>query len=385
MKKLSIFLIILITTILIISILTIFVVAKDYNDNGNSNKEKDSDSKSNSDNSESKTNENNEKSDNQGKNSDENQGKNSDEKVDIKTVVDENGRKVKVETKTETNGKGETKTKEKRTFIDENGNKVTIETETEVNENGETETEVKRKIVTSDGKEIVFKTKTETENGKTETKTSIEIEGIGFETKLTVKEETENGKTILKAKLSTGAEQEIITQPDEILKTALAEIGGKNITIELSEAIEDNQRTAVFKAKTTNPGKFLGIFNVNVDLETLIDTEKGAIIKTNRPWWAFLVVGHNKATVCHVSEENKRVTLNIAIPAVKAHLAHGDSVGECPLVCGDSLVVNPEQCDDGNTNDGDGCSSQCQIEITQPIIEPAPNETPINKTTITTA
>jgi cysteine-rich repeat protein len=31
-------------------------------------------------------------------------------------------------------------------------------------------------------------------------------------------------------------------------------------------------------------------------------------------------------------------------------------------VCGDGIVEPPEQCDDGNTVSGDGCSSTCQYE-----------------------
>jgi cysteine-rich repeat protein len=32
------------------------------------------------------------------------------------------------------------------------------------------------------------------------------------------------------------------------------------------------------------------------------------------------------------------------------------------IVCGDGVVAATEQCDDGNTNDGDGCSSDCYVE-----------------------
>ena len=32
-------------------------------------------------------------------------------------------------------------------------------------------------------------------------------------------------------------------------------------------------------------------------------------------------------------------------------------------VCGNSVVEQGEECDDGNTNSGDGCSDQCQNEI----------------------
>jgi cysteine-rich repeat protein len=33
-----------------------------------------------------------------------------------------------------------------------------------------------------------------------------------------------------------------------------------------------------------------------------------------------------------------------------------------PLLCGDGLVVEPEQCDDGNLGGGDGCNPLCEIE-----------------------
>lgn len=36
-------------------------------------------------------------------------------------------------------------------------------------------------------------------------------------------------------------------------------------------------------------------------------------------------------------------------------------------VCGNNIIESGEQCEDGNTNDDDGCSSSCQIEIASPI------------------
>lgn len=407
--------------LLVISIFSFSVIAKDNDNSADSDSDNRKSSKDGSSSSENK-----EDKDDNNENDEDNDKK---ETKETKIITDEQGRKVNVETKTETKN-GESETEEKRTFIDENGNKVTIITESET-KNGESETTVKRKIVTPSGIEITFKTETEIENGEIKTKNSVEIKGVGFETKLEVKEETEDGKTKLKAKLSTGAEQEIITTPDEVLKTALGEIGGKNIIIELNEVVEGNQREAVFKAKTINTGKFLGIFDVNVNLETLVDTQTGAIIKTNRPWWAFLVTGADKAIVCHVSAENpnKRNTIEIAIPAVKAHLAHGDSVGQCPSVCGDGILIEGteiceigingirtctttegytgtevcnllcngydvcvttescgdgivnglEACDDGNTVNGDGCNL-CKIEPTPTIT----TETPTAETTATT-
>ncbi|CAK62555.1 unnamed protein product (macronuclear) [Paramecium tetraurelia] len=35
---------------------------------------------------------------------------------------------------------------------------------------------------------------------------------------------------------------------------------------------------------------------------------------------------------------------------------------KCTAICGDNILVDIEQCDDGNIIDGDGCNSQCQVE-----------------------
>ena len=48
--------------------------------------------------------------------------------------------------------------------------------------------------------------------------------------------------------------------------------------------------------------------------------------------------------------------------------------GNCqdnPIQCGNNILETGEECDDGNTNDGDGCSSTCQIEITQDTTPPS--------------
>lgn len=32
-------------------------------------------------------------------------------------------------------------------------------------------------------------------------------------------------------------------------------------------------------------------------------------------------------------------------------------------VCGDGVIEGPEECDDGNTKDGDGCSKTCLVWV----------------------
>jgi cysteine-rich repeat protein len=34
-------------------------------------------------------------------------------------------------------------------------------------------------------------------------------------------------------------------------------------------------------------------------------------------------------------------------------------------VCGDTIIESGEQCDDGNTTNGDGCDNSCQLETPQ--------------------
>jgi cysteine-rich repeat protein len=41
---------------------------------------------------------------------------------------------------------------------------------------------------------------------------------------------------------------------------------------------------------------------------------------------------------------------------------HCDGVGKPECACGDGVIHAPEECDDGNTVNGDGCNSVCRIE-----------------------
>jgi MYXO-CTERM domain-containing protein len=46
--------------------------------------------------------------------------------------------------------------------------------------------------------------------------------------------------------------------------------------------------------------------------------------------------------------------------------------GNCAIICGDSTRGIGEQCDDGNTNAGDGCSATCTLDPGWTCYEPAP-------------
>jgi len=80
-----------------------------------------------------------------------------------------------------------------------------------------------------------------------------------------------------------------------------------------------------------------------------------------------LAVKQPKVTICHVDPDGDGVgaeTLEVNSHSLARHLAHGDGEGAC-LTCGNGLEEAGvgEECDDGNTAGGDGCSAICLFEI----------------------
>lgn len=47
--------------------------------------------------------------------------------------------------------------------------------------------------------------------------------------------------------------------------------------------------------------------------------------------------------------------------AVASSVSHELDIWATPVLCGDGLVAGEEECDDGNTLDGDGCSATCEL------------------------
>jgi cysteine-rich repeat protein len=67
----------------------------------------------------------------------------------------------------------------------------------------------------------------------------------------------------------------------------------------------------------------------------------------------FLAVGGNTTALAQALDD---------FNTGKTGPGHCDGVPEPECVCGDGVVHAPEQCDDGNTTSGDGCSSICRTE-----------------------
>mgnify|MGYP000055443086 CR=1 FL=1 len=69
-----------------------------------------------------------------------------------------------------------------------------------------------------------------------------------------------------------------------------------------------------------------------------------------------------------VISKNVGGNLNLAVTPDKyiEGFFSGSAVAVAAPVCGNSIIETGEQCDDGNTDSGDGCSSTCQTEAAPP-------------------
>ena len=78
----------------------------------------------------------------------------------------------------------------------------------------------------------------------------------------------------------------------------------------------------ITKAYRAIPGTMLLVAAVLVSLIIAISASAGPISVAS--------AGQEKVTVCHLPGTPAEVTLEIPVPAVPAHMAHGDAVGACP-------------------------------------------------------
>ncbi len=106
-------------------------------------------------------------------------------------------------------------------------------------------------------------------------------------------EQTQNG-TKLQVKLSNGKNVEVKVMPDTASERALERLKLKtcsaenNCTIELKEVKQGEQVKAVYEVQVKKQAKFLGLFKMRMQVQAQVDAENGEVIRTKKPWWAFL-------------------------------------------------------------------------------------------------
>lgn len=99
----------------------------------------------------------------------------------------------------------------------------------------------------------------------------------------------EDGK--LKAKMSNGKDSEIKVMPDQANFKALERLQLKscnNCSIELKEVGKGDNVKMAYEIKTQKQARMFGIFKTNMNVEAQVDAETGEVIRTKKPWWAFL-------------------------------------------------------------------------------------------------
>jgi hypothetical protein len=93
--------------------------------------------------------------------------------------------------------------------------------------------------------------------------------------------------------LSNGRNAEIKIMPQTASAKAIEKLGELDFTIEIKEvgSLTSKETRAVYELTGNKQGRFLGIFKIQARVQAQVDTETGEVIKTTKPWWAFLATG----------------------------------------------------------------------------------------------
>ncbi len=120
----------------------------------------------------------------------------------------------------------------------------------------------------------------------------LEVENISATCLNNLTREMIQNKSQLKMKLSNGRNAEIKIMPSTASETALARLRlrncNENCTIELKEIGKGNKTRAAYEIKTQKQSKVFGLFKANMNVQAQVDAETGEIIRSQKPWWAFL-------------------------------------------------------------------------------------------------
>ncbi len=122
----------------------------------------------------------------------------------------------------------------------------------------------------------------------------LEVGGKSAVSSMKIDQENVNGQTKLTTKLSNGRDAEVKVMPDKASETALERLRLKNCveadgcSIELKETGSGDNAKLAYEVKTQRKSKVFGLFNAEMDVEAQVDAETGELLRTNKPWWAFL-------------------------------------------------------------------------------------------------
>jgi len=129
---------------------------------------------------------------------------------------------------------------------------------------------------------------------QTQNKIQLRVNDVSADCGLNLTQKQTQNKTKLETKLSNGRNAEVKVMPDTASETALARLRLKvcseenECQIELKEVGQGEQVKLAYELKTQRQAKFLGVFQARMNVQAQVDAETGEIIRTKKPWWAFL-------------------------------------------------------------------------------------------------
>jgi len=129
---------------------------------------------------------------------------------------------------------------------------------------------------------------------QTQNKIQLKVNGISADCSLNLTQKQIQNKTRLETELSSGRNAEVKVMPDTASETALQRLRLKvcsvenNCNIELKEVGSGEQAKLAYELKTQRQSKFLGMFQIKMQVEAQVNAENGEIIRVKKPWWAFL-------------------------------------------------------------------------------------------------
>jgi len=122
----------------------------------------------------------------------------------------------------------------------------------------------------------------------------LEVGGVSVDCDCEMKQEKVQNKTKLSVTLSNGKNAEIKVMPDTASEKALERLKLKvcseenGCQIELKETGSGEQTKLAYELKTQRQSKVLGLFKAKMQVQAQVNAETGEIIRTKKPWWAFL-------------------------------------------------------------------------------------------------
>lgn len=123
---------------------------------------------------------------------------------------------------------------------------------------------------------------------------TLKGENVQARSSLDVRTENKGTETSLKVRLSNGNDVEVKIMPDTASERAIERLSLKvcsaenGCTIELKETGTGDEAKLTYEVKAKKESRVLGLFKKEMNVEVQVDAESGEVVKTHKPWWAFL-------------------------------------------------------------------------------------------------